>query len=127
MPFKSIRERTFVYQSRKKCKNAALFLDLTKRRLEILFWTKEVIKNKPKIEFAFADINFNIGAKVKSGSLFFLTLCGAFFLPEARGNHPISRYSANQIAPFQPRDTGLAVRSEFLSTLTKVEMATKLP
>ena len=40
--------------------------------------------------------------------------------------NPISRYSANQIAPFQPRDTKLAVRSEFLSTLTKVQMATKL-
>ena len=44
----------------------------------------------------------------------------------ARGNHQILRYSANQIAPFQPRDTKLAVRGEFLSTLTKVEMPTKL-
>ena len=45
---------------------------------------------------------------------------------EARRNHPISQYSAKQIATFQPRDTKLAVRSELLSTLTKAEMATKL-
>ena len=43
-----------------------------------------------------------------------------------RFNHPIAWYSANQRAPFQSRDTKLAVRSEFLSTLTKVEMVTKL-
>ena len=47
----------------------------------------------------------------------------SLLVAEARGNHPISRYSANQIAPFQPRDTA---QSEFLSTLTKVEMATEL-
>ena len=50
----------------------------------------------------------------------------SLLVAEARGNHPISQYSADQIAPFQPRDTKLAVRGEFLSTLTKVEMATKL-
>ena len=43
------------------------------RRLELLFWAKEVIKNKPEIEFAFADINVNIGAKLKSGTFFFLS------------------------------------------------------
>ena len=42
---------------------------------------------------------------------------------EARRNNPISRYSANQIAPFQPINAELALRSEFFSTLTKVEMA----
>ena len=50
----------------------------------------------------------------------------SLLVAEARGNYPVSRYSTNQIASFQPRDTKLAVRSEFLSTLTKVEMATKL-
>ena len=45
---------------------------------------------------------------------------------EGRGNHPISQHSANQRAPFPPRDSKMAVRREFLSTLTKVEMATKL-
>ena len=45
---------------------------------------------------------------------------------EARGYRPISRFSANQIAPFQPCDTKLAVRSEFLIILTKIEIATKL-
>ena len=50
----------------------------------------------------------------------------SLLVAEARGNHPISLLSANQLAPFQPRDTKLADRSEFLSTFTKVEMATKL-
>ena len=50
----------------------------------------------------------------------------SLLVAEERGNHPISRYSANQIAPFQPRDTKLAVPNEFLSTPTKVEMATEL-
>ena len=49
-----------------------------------------------------------------------------YWLLKHAENDPISRYSANQIAPFQPRDTKLAVRSEFLRTVTKVEMATKL-
>ena len=71
--FKSFRERTLVYRSRKNCKKAAMFLDLTKRRLELLFWAKEVIKNKPDIEFAFADINCNIGAKMKSGNFLFFS------------------------------------------------------
>ena len=31
----------------------------------------------------------------------------SLLVDEARGNHPISGYSANQIAPFQPRDTKL--------------------
>ena len=50
----------------------------------------------------------------------------SLLVAEAHGNHPISRYSANQIAPFQPRDNKLAVRSEFLSIPTQVETATKL-
>ena len=49
--FKSFRERTLVYRSRKKCKKAAVFLDLTKRRLDLLFWAREAIKTKPAIEF----------------------------------------------------------------------------
>ena len=70
MRVKSVRERTLVYRSRKKCKKAAVFLDLTKRRLDLLFWAREAIKTKPAIEFAFADINCNIGAKMKSGNIF---------------------------------------------------------
>ena len=50
----------------------------------------------------------------------------SLLVADTRGDHPISRSSVNQIAPFQPRDAKLAVRSEFLSTLTKVELATKL-
>ena len=69
--FKSFRERTLVYRSRKKCKKAAMYLDLTKRRLELLFWAKDAIKNRPEFEFAFADINCNIGVKTKSGNFFF--------------------------------------------------------
>ena len=49
----------------------------------------------------------------------------SLLVTEARGNHPISRYSANQIAPFQPSDTKLAVWIEFLNAITKIEMAAK--
>ena len=38
----------------------------------------------------------------------------SLLVANAHENHPISLYSANQIAPFQPRDTKLADRSEFL-------------
>ncbi len=69
--FKSFRDRTMVYRSRKKCKKAAMYLDLTKRRLELLFWAKDEIKNRSAFEFAFADINCNIGVKMKSGNFFF--------------------------------------------------------
>ncbi len=69
--FKSFRERTMVYKARKKCKKAAMFLDLTKRRLGLLFWAKETIKSMPNIEFAFADINCNVGLKLKSGKFVF--------------------------------------------------------
>ena len=61
-------------------------------------------------------------AKINSANIQLKSLLVA----EARGNYPISRYSTNQIAPFQPRDTKLTVRTEFLSTLTKIEIATKL-
>ena len=47
----------------------------------------------------------------------------SLLVAETRRNHPISLCPANQIAPFQPRDTKLAVRSAFLM---KIEMASKL-
>ena len=50
----------------------------------------------------------------------------SLLVAEDRENHPISRYSANEIVLFQQSDTTLAVRSEFLSTRKKIEVATKL-
>ena len=43
------------------------------RGFQLLFWAKEAIKNKPEIEFAFADINCNIRATMKSGKTFSFT------------------------------------------------------
>ena len=69
--FESFRERTLVYKDRKKCKNAKIVLDLTKRRLNLLLWAKETIKDRDDIDFAFADINCNIGIRMKDGEFFF--------------------------------------------------------
>ena len=69
--FKSFRERTLVYKHRKECKSAKISLDLTKRRLNLLFWAKEAIKDRDDIDFAFADINCNIGIRMKGGGFFF--------------------------------------------------------
>ena len=48
----------------------------------------------------------------------------SLLVAEARGNHPISLYSTNQIAPFPPRDTKVAFRSAFLRNLKKFETST---
>ena len=82
--FKSFRERTLVYKNRKKCKKASIFLDLTKKRLALLLWAKETIKNKTGIDFAFADINCNIGIRMKSGNFVFFNNEQEFIAKTAR-------------------------------------------
>ena len=84
MRFKSFRGRTLVYKNRKKCKKASFFLDLTKKWLALLLWAEEAIKNKTGMDFAFADINCNIGIKMKSVNFTFFNNEQEFIAKTAR-------------------------------------------
>jgi len=82
--FKSFRERTLVYKNRKKCKKASIFLDVTKKRLALLSWAKEAIKNKTGMYFALPDINCNIGIRMKGGNFVFFNNEQEFIAKTAR-------------------------------------------
>ena len=70
MRFKSFKDRTTVYKNRKKVgKGARIRLDLTKRRLAILLAVRKL--NRAELDYAFADINCNLAAKLTDGKFVF--------------------------------------------------------
>ena len=69
---KSFKDRTSVYKNRKKATNGArIRVDLTKKRLKTLLAVKDL--NRAEIDYAFADINCNLVAKLKDGKFIFFT------------------------------------------------------
>ncbi len=70
--FKSFKDRTSVYKNRKKVANGPrIRLDLTKKRLSTLLAVQDL--KRSEIDFAFADINCNLAAKLKNGKFIFFT------------------------------------------------------
>ena len=69
--FISWRSRTDVYRKRSKDGNIRIYPDLTKRRTKLRKDAEELVKDNENISYVFADVNNNIGAKLKTGKLAF--------------------------------------------------------
>ena len=65
--FLSWRVRTQVYKNRKSLENNRLYLDLTKRRLDLLNVANEKVKDYEMVHFAFCDINCSLCLRLKNG------------------------------------------------------------
>ncbi len=75
--FKSFTERTKVYRCRKEItSDVKIRLDLTKSRLSTLIAANDFAKVSDDIEFAFADINCRLAAKLSNEKIvFFDSMC----------------------------------------------------
>ena len=69
--FTSWRSRTDVYKKRKKDGNIRIYPDLTKRRVKLRKDAETLVENNENISYVFADVNNNIGVKLKTGKLAF--------------------------------------------------------
>ena len=65
--FVSFRSRTNLYKNRKALGNHRLYLDLTKRRFDLLMLAKKKIIGNILIDFVFADINCKLCTRLKDG------------------------------------------------------------
>ena len=73
MRFKSFTDHTTAYRNHKKAeKGARIRLDLTKRRLAILLAVRTL--NRADLDYAFADSNCNLAAKLRDGKFVFFYL-----------------------------------------------------
>ena len=68
--FTSWRYRTTVYRNRKKTKYK-IFMDLTRKRFQMLNEARELTKNSEKVEFVFSDVNCRLSAKLYDHSFKF--------------------------------------------------------
>ena len=62
--FKSWDVRTNVYKGRKSLKENKIFLDLTKRRLDLKNLAIEKVKGNQQVDFVCNDINCNLCMKL---------------------------------------------------------------
>ena len=62
--FTSWRSRTAVYRKREKRGRTRFYTDLTKRRLDLKKLADARTKDNEKVNFAFADVNNNIGLRL---------------------------------------------------------------
>ena len=69
MKFSCWKLRTEVYKERKKLKSLKIRLDLTPRRASLLSKAVSVIKDNPKVEFAFANINCRLAIRLSDGNV----------------------------------------------------------
>ena len=77
--FQQIIVRFTVYKNRKKVgKGARIRLDLTKRRLAILLAVRKL--NRAELDYAFADINCNLAAKLTDGKFVFFSSVDALLI-----------------------------------------------
>ena len=77
--FKSFKDRTTVFKNRKMVgKGARIRLDLTKRRLAILLAVRKL--NRAELDYAFADINCNLPAKLTDGKFVFFSSVDALLI-----------------------------------------------
>ena len=65
--FKYWRTRESIYKGRKDLKDNKVFVDLTKRRLDLRNLAIEKTKTNDEILYVFADINCSLGLKSKDG------------------------------------------------------------
>ena len=76
MRFKSFKDRTTVYKNHKEAGSGVrIHLDLTKRRLAMLLAVRKL--NIAELDYAFADINGNLAAKLRDGEFVFFTAVDA--------------------------------------------------
>ena len=67
--FSSFRARTLVYRNRKKGPgdHVRFYIDQTKRRFDLRKKAVEYVKDKPDVDFVFADVNCSLCIRFKSG------------------------------------------------------------
>ena len=70
--FTSFQARTNVYSNRPKFNNREegeirIYVDQTKRRFNLRKMAIDYVKNKPKVDFVFVDINCSLCIRFKSG------------------------------------------------------------
>ena len=65
--FSSFRARTLVYRNRKKGPgdHVRFYIDQTKRRFDLRKKAVEYVKNKPDVDFVFADVNCSLCIRFK--------------------------------------------------------------
>ena len=65
--FKYWNTRSMVYKRRKDLEDNRIYLDLTKRRLDLKNLVNDRISNNDKVDFVFADINCSLSMKLQNG------------------------------------------------------------
>ena len=58
--FTTWRHRTLLYKNRKKLKDVRIYLDLTKKRLDLLKLASRKVEGNENVSFAFSDLNCNL-------------------------------------------------------------------
>ena len=71
--FTSWDHRTNVYKNRGSLRAVKIYLDLTKRGYDIRKHAIEKVKNNPKIDFVFANVNCALGMRCVDGSFRFFS------------------------------------------------------
>ena len=69
--FISWRACTAVYRKREKRGAVRIYTDLTKRRLLLKRKADEKVRDNEKVQYAFADVNNNIGLRLEGDSIKF--------------------------------------------------------
>ena len=67
----SWKARTDIYRARKRDNSTRFYMDLTKRRFSLKKFAYEKIKDNGLVDFVFADVNNNIGLRLKNGQFKF--------------------------------------------------------
>ena len=67
----SWKARTDIYRARKRDSSTRFYMDLTKRRFSLKKFAYEKIKDNGLVDFVFADVNNNIGFRLKNGQFKF--------------------------------------------------------
>jgi len=65
------KARSAIYQARKKLKNKRIYVDLTRRRANLLSLAQTMVRSNPNYDFAFSDINCRLGVKGTCGTFKF--------------------------------------------------------
>ena len=64
-------DRSAIYKARKKLKNKRIYVDLTRRRANLLTLAHTMVRSNPNYDFAFSDIHCRLGVKGTCGTLKF--------------------------------------------------------
>ena len=69
--FTSFWARSTVYRARPKVGDIQVYIDQTKRRFNFRKMAVDYVKDKPKVDFVFADINCSLCVRLKNGQFKF--------------------------------------------------------